>query len=98
MSTSVIQHCAGVFGIIYAIWLAQEHDTALIEELKSTCSPYMCNEHEGRQRAGFKRRAQQVFIEKDHRRRQVVGSRGRQKVIHRGSKRAIVQAGKRLVT
>ena len=32
MSTSVIQHCAGVFGIINAIWLAQEHDTALIEE------------------------------------------------------------------
>ena len=56
-----------------------------------------CNEHEGRQRAGFKRRAQQVFITKDHRRRQVAGSRGRQKVIHRGSKRATVQAGKRLV-
>jgi hypothetical protein len=51
-----------------------------------------------------------VFIEKDHRRRQVAGSRqkvihrrrhvagSRQKVIHRGSKRATVQVGKRLVT
>ena len=29
---------------------------------------------------------------KDHRRRQVAGSRGRQKVIHRGSKKAKVQA------
>ena len=72
-----------------------------------------CNEHEERQRAGFKRRAQQVFIANDHRRqvagsrgrqkvihrrREVAGSRGRQKVIHRGSKRATVQAGKRLVT
>jgi hypothetical protein len=34
-------------------------------------------------RAGFKRRAQQVFIAKEHRRRQVAGSRGRQEVIHR---------------
>jgi hypothetical protein len=65
-------------------------------------------------RVGFKRRAQQVFLGKDHRRRQVAGSRGRQKVIHRrrqeagsrgrqkvihrGSKRATVQAGKWLVT
>ena len=32
---------------------------------------------------------------KDHRRRQVVGSGERQKVIHRGSKKATVQAGKR---
>jgi hypothetical protein len=40
----------------------------------------------------------QVFIAKDHRRRQVAGSRGRQKVIHRGSNKATVQAGKRLVT
>jgi hypothetical protein len=47
-----------------------------------------------RDRAGFKCRAQQVFIAKDHRRRQVAGSRGRQTVIHRGSKRVIVQAGK----
>jgi hypothetical protein len=39
-----------------------------------------------------------VFIEKDHRRRQVAGSRHKQKDIHRGSKRATVQAGKRLVT
>ena len=38
-----------------------------------------------------------MFIAKDHRRRQVAGSRGRQKVIHRGSKRSTVQAGKRLV-
>jgi hypothetical protein len=53
-----------------------------------------CNEHKGRQRAGFKRRAQQVLIVGDHRRRQVAGSRGRQKVIHRGSKKATVQAGK----
>jgi hypothetical protein len=36
-----------------------------------------CNEHEGRQRAGFKCR---VFIAKGHRRRQVAGSRGRQQV------------------
>jgi hypothetical protein len=36
-----------------------------------------CNEHDMRQRAGFKRRAQQVFIGRDHRRRQVAGSRGR---------------------
>ena len=49
-------------------------------------------------RACFKRRAQQVFIVKDHRRRQVAGSRGRQKVIHSGSNKATVQAGKRLVT
>ena len=34
---------------------------------------------------------------KDHR-RQVAGSRGRQKVIHRESKKATVKAGKRLVT
>ena len=34
-----------------------------------------------------------IFV-KDHRRRQVTGSRGRQKVIHRGSKKATVQAGK----
>ena len=40
----------------------------------------------------------QVVIVKDHRRRQVAGSRGRQKVIHRGSKKATVQAWKRLVT
>ena len=57
----------------------------------------VCNEHDGRQRAGFKRRAHQVFIVEDHRRRQVAGSRGRHKVIHRGSKKATVQAGKRLV-
>ena len=31
---------------------------------------------------------QQVFVAKDHRRRQVAGSRGRQKVTHRGSKKA----------
>jgi hypothetical protein len=31
--------------------------------------------------------AQQVFIVQDHRRRQVAGSRGRQKVIHKGSKK-----------
>jgi hypothetical protein len=31
--------------------------------------------------------AQQVFIPKDHRRRQVAGSRRRQMFIHRGSKR-----------
>jgi hypothetical protein len=48
--------------------------------------------------SGFKRRAQQVFIVKDHRRRQVAGSRGRQKVINRGSNKATVQAGKSLVT
>ena len=45
-------------------------------------------------RAGFKRSAQQVVLVKHHRRRQVAESRGRQKVIHRGSKRATVQAGK----
>ena len=44
-----------------------------------------CSEHDGRQRAGFKRRAQLVFIVKDHRRRQVAGSRGRQKVIQGNS-------------
>ena len=49
-------------------------------------------------RAGFKHRTQQVFIVKDHGRRQVAGSRGSQKVIHRGSKKATVPAGKRLVT
>ena len=38
------------------------------------------------------------LLVKDHRRRQVAGSRGRQKVIHRGSKKATVHAGKRLVT
>ena len=38
------------------------------------------------------------LLVKDHRRRQVAGSRGMQKVIHRGSKKATVQAGKRLVT
>uniref|UniRef100_A0A8C8HRA9 Uncharacterized protein n=1 Tax=Oncorhynchus tshawytscha TaxID=74940 RepID=A0A8C8HRA9_ONCTS len=38
------------------------------------------------------------FFVKDHRRRQVAGSTGMQKVIHRGSKKATVQAGKRLVT
>ena len=38
------------------------------------------------------------FLVKDHRKRQVAGSRGRQKVIHRGSKKATAQAGKRLVT
>jgi hypothetical protein len=38
----------------------------------------------------------QVYIVKDHRRRQVAWSRGRQKVIHWGSKKATVQAGKRL--
>ena len=58
----------------------------------------MCTEHDGRQSAGFKRRAQQAFIVKDHRGRQVAGSRGRQKVIHMESKTATVQAGKRLVT
>ena len=61
----------------------------------------LCNEHEGRQRAGFKRRAQQVFIAKDHRRRQVTWSRGRQKVVQKGvqkGNRAIVLAGKWLVT
>ena len=42
--------------------------------------------------------AQQVFIVQDHMRRQVAGSRGRQKVIHRGSKKATVQAGKKLIT
>ena len=42
-------------------------------------------------------RAQQMFIAKDCRRRQVSGSRGRLKVIHRGYKRATVQGGKRLV-
>ena len=53
-----------------------------------------CNEHDGRQRAGFKRRVQQVFIVKDHSRRHVAGSRGRQKVIHRGSKRQQYRQGK----
>jgi hypothetical protein len=62
------------------------------------CPKHNCNEHNGRQRAGFKHRAQQVFIVKDHSRRQVAGSSDRQKVIHRGSKKATVQAGKRLVT
>ena len=38
------------------------------------------------------------LLVKDHRRRQVAGSRGRQKVIHRGSNKATVQAGIRLVT
>ena len=38
-------------------------------------------------------RSRCLFV-KDHRRRQVAGSRGRQKVIHRGSKKATVQAGK----
>jgi hypothetical protein len=38
------------------------------------------------------------LLVKDHMRRQVAGSRGRQNVIHRGSKKAIVQAWKRLVT
>ena len=76
----------------------------LVQELEpssnETCFNYVCpycNEHDGRQRAGFKRRAQQVFIVKDHTIRQVAGSRGRQ-VIHRGSKKATVLAGKRLVT
>ena len=45
----------------------------------------------------MKRRAQQVFIGKGPQ-EEVAGSRGRQKVIHRGSKKATVQAGKRLVT
>jgi hypothetical protein len=62
------------------------------------CVERVCNEQNGRQRAGFKRRERQVFIVKDNRRRQVAGSRGRQKVIHRGSKKATIQAGKRLVT
>ena len=56
----------------------------------------LCNEHDGRQRAGFKR-SRCLFV-KDHRRRKVAGSRGRQKFIHKGSKKATVQAGKRLVT
>jgi hypothetical protein len=38
-----------------------------------------------------------LFV-KDHRRRKVAGSRGRQKFIPRGSKKATVQAEKRLVT
>ena len=38
------------------------------------------------------------LIVKDNRTRQVAGSRGRQKVIHRWSKKATVEAGKRLVT
>ena len=54
-----------------------------------------CNEFDGRQSAGFKHR---VFISKDHRRRQVAGSRDRQKVIHRDSKKVTLQAGKRLIT
>ena len=37
----------------------------------------------GDKSAGLKRRTQQVFVS-DHRRRQVAGSRDRQKVIHRG--------------
>ena len=53
-----------------------------------------CNEHEGRQRAGFKCRAQQVYIAKDYRRRQVAGSRGRQMFIHGGSKRQQYRQGK----
>ena len=40
--------------------------------------------------------SRRLFV-KDHRRRQVAGSRGRKKVIHRGSNKATVQAGKRLV-
>ena len=35
------------------------------------------------------------LVVKDHMRRQVAGSRGRQKVIHKGSKKAKVQAGNR---
>ena len=46
-------------------------------------APGFCNEHEG---AGFKCRVQQMFNARDHRRRQVAGSRGRQKVIHGRSK------------
>ena len=42
-------------------------------------------------------RSRCLFV-KYHRRRQVVGSRGRLKVIHRVSKKATVQTGKRLVT
>ena len=38
------------------------------------------------------------LIVKDHRRKQVAGSRGRQKVTHRDSKKVTVQAGKRLIT
>jgi hypothetical protein len=41
-------------------------------------------------------RSRCLFV-KDHRRRQVARSRGRQKVIHRGSKKATGQAGKMLV-
>ena len=44
--------------------------------------------------AGRRRR----LLVKDHRRRQVAGSRGRQKVIHSDAKKATVQAWKRLVT
>jgi hypothetical protein len=66
------------------------HVADILWAFKTLSQEPKCNEHEGRQRAGFKRRAQQVLIAKDHRRRQ--------KVIHRGSKRATVQAGKRLVT
>ena len=47
------------------------------------------------ERAGFKCRAQQVFNERDHWRRQEAGSRGRQKVIYGRSKMATVQAGNR---
>jgi hypothetical protein len=59
----------------------------------------LCSEHDGRQRAGFERRAQQVFICKGPQEEAgIAGSRGRQKVIHRGSKKATVQTGKGLVT
>ena len=63
---------------------------------KAKDAPWRCNEYKGRQRAGFKRREQQVLNCKGP--QEVAGSRGRQKVIHRGSKRATVKAGKRLVT
>ena len=40
----------------------------------------------------------ECLLVKDYRRRQEAGSRDRQKVIHRDSKKVTVQAGKRLIT
>ena len=65
--------------------------------MKITHRPIVINTMGDRELVSSAGRNRCLFV-KDHRRRQVAVSRGRQEVIHRGSKKATVKAGKSLET
>jgi hypothetical protein len=64
---------------------------------RTTAGLPRCNEYDGRQRAGFKRREHQVFIVRTTGGGRYVGPRAGRRS-YTGVPKATVQAGKRLVT